>query len=310
MTLVILFAAGEGDFADYAPHLNAALSNAGLDAEIVTEAPPERVDFIIYAPANPLRDFTPFTRCKAVLSLWAGVERIVDNPTLTQPLARMVDPALTQGMVEYVTGHAVRYHLGIDAHIHARAGDWVPVAPPLADARVVGFLGLGALGQACANALRGLGFQVIGWSRSAKSLPGITCHHGDEGLTTVLQQAEILVTLLPRTAQTENLLDARHFAQCRPGLCLINPGRGALIEDAALIDALNTGPVRHATLDVFRTEPLPDDHPFWHHPQITVTPHIAAATRAATGAQVIVENIARVERGAPLLHQVSRARGY
>ncbi|MCC5956428.1 MAG: glyoxylate/hydroxypyruvate reductase A [Natronohydrobacter sp.] len=310
MTLVILFAAGQGDFAEYEPHLKRALSEAGLEAELVTKAPPESVDVIIYAPANPLHDFTPFTRCKAVLSLWAGVERIVGNPTLTQPLARMVDPALTKGMVEYVTGHVLRYHLGIDAHIRARAGDWVAVAPPLAEARVVGFLGLGALGQACAEALRGLGFQVIGWSRSPKSLPGIRCHHGNEGLKTVLQTSEILVTLLPRTPETENLLDARRFALCRPGLCLINPGRGALIDDAALIDALDTGPVQHATLDVFRTEPLPKDHPFWHHPKVTVTPHIAAATRAETAARVIVQNIARVQRGAPLLHEICRTRGY
>lgn len=310
MTLTILFAAGEGDFAEYAPHLQDALAEAGLEAALLTDAPPERVDYIIYAPANPLRDFSPFTRCKAVLSLWAGVERIVGNPTLTQPLARMVDPALTRGMVEYVTGHVLRYHLGLDAHIHARAGDWVAVPPPLAGARVVGFLGLGALGQACADALRGLGFQVIGWSRSPKTLPGIPCHHGDEGLKTVLQQSEILVTLLPHTSTTENLLDARRFGFCRSGLCLINPGRGALIDEAALIDALDAGPVQHATLDVFRTEPLPEDHPFWHHPKVTVTPHIAAATRAETAARVIVENIARVEGGAPLLNEVCRTRGY
>ncbi|WP_071796994.1 2-hydroxyacid dehydrogenase [Natronohydrobacter thiooxidans] len=310
MTLTILFAAGEGDFAEYAPHLKDALAEAGLEAALVTEAPPESVDYIIYAPANPLRDFSPFTRCKAVLSLWAGVERIVGNPTLTQPLARMVDPALTRGMVEYVTGHVLRYHLGLDAHIHARAGEWAAEPPPLAEARVVGFLGLGALGQACADALRGLGFQVIGWSRSPKSLPGITCHHGDEGLKTVLQQSEILVTLLPHTSTTENLLDARRFGFCRPGLCLINPGRGALIDEAALIDALDAGPVQHATLDVFRTEPLPEDHAFWHHPKVTVTPHIAAATRTETAARVIVGNIARVEGGAPLLNEVCRARGY
>ncbi|MCC5967156.1 MAG: glyoxylate/hydroxypyruvate reductase A [Natronohydrobacter sp.] len=310
MTLTILFAAGDGDFAEYAPHLNAALSEAQLEAEIVTEALPASVDFIIYAPANPLRDFSPFTRCKAVLSLWAGVERIVGNPTLTQPLARMVDPALTKGMVEYVTGHVLRYHLGIDTHIHARPGDWVHAPPPLASARVVGFLGLGALGQACAEALSYLGFQVIGWSRSPKTLPRVICHHGDAGLQTVLEQSDILVTLLPRTPETENLLDAHRFAWCRPGLCLINPGRGALIEDAALIEALDAGAVQHATLDVFRTEPLPKDHPFWHHPKVTVTPHIAAATRAETAAQVIVENIIRVQRGEPLLHAVCRARGY
>ena len=310
MSLTLLFAAGPDDFAAYETPLQAALSGAGIAAHLVTDAPPEAVDFIIYAPASPLRDFSPFTRCRAVLSLWAGVERIVDNPTLTQPLARMVDPALTQGMVEYVTGHVLRYHLGMDRHITAPAGAWDAVAPPLAADRQVGFLGLGALGQAAADALKGLGFPVMGWSSGPKDLPGIACFHGSEGLAHVLGQSEILVTLLPHTPQTENLLDAGNLALCRAGQCLINPGRGSLIDDAALIAALDAGHLCHATLDVFRTEPLPAAHRFWHHPRITVTPHVAAATRPETASTVITENIARVLRGEALLHEVSRARGY
>lgn len=310
MTLTLLFAAGETDFTEYRAPLTEALTQAGLTAKVVTDAAPEDVDYIIYAPSNDLQDFTPFTRCKAVLSLWAGVERIVGNATLTQPLARMVDPSLTQGMVEYVTGHVLRYHLGMDAHINARPGDWVPVEPPLAADRLVGILGLGALGLACARTLRQLGFQVQGWSRGAKSLPDITCHHGEDGLKTLLQSSEIIVTLLPHTPQTENLLDARRLAHIRPGARLINPGRGALIDDQALLAALDRDQIAHATLDVFRTEPLPADHPFWHHARVTVTPHIAATTRASSAARVIVENIARMEAGLALKHLVARDTGY
>ncbi|TVP70596.1 MAG: glyoxylate/hydroxypyruvate reductase A [Rhodobacteraceae bacterium] len=310
MTLTCLFSAGLDAFDAYAAPLRDALGRAGLDAQIVTDAPPGSVDYIIYAPSGTLVDFTPYTRCKAVLSLWAGVERIIGNPTLTQPLARMVDPGLTQGMIEYVTGHVLRHHLGMNAHLRARPGDWHPVEPPLAEERVVGFLGLGVLGTSCAQALCGLGFQVIGWSASPKTLPGIQCDSGADGLKTVLQQSEILVTLLPHTAQTEALLDATRLQQMRRGAVLINPGRGALIDDDALLAALDQGLIAHATLDVFRTEPLPETHPFWHHPQVTVTPHIAATTRPASAARRIVENIARVERGETLLNEVSRTNGY
>ncbi|MFN7003653.1 MAG: 2-hydroxyacid dehydrogenase [Roseinatronobacter sp.] len=310
MSTTILFAAGAGDFDLYEAPLREALAQAGITAQLVTEAAPETVDFIIYAPANPLQDFTPFTRCKAVLSLWAGVERIVGNPTLTQPLARMVDPDLTQGMVEYVTGHVLRHHLGMDAHIHAQPGQWDAVPPPLARERIVGFLGLGALGQACAAALVDLGFRVEGWSAHPKTLAGVTCHTGEDGLTTLLGRAEILVTLLPHTPGTENLLDDKNLGQCRQGMCLINPGRGALIDEDALLAALDRRQIAHATLDVFRTEPLPAAHSFWQHPAITITPHIAAATRPESAAQVVVANIARVLRGAALLHEVSRSAGY
>jgi glyoxylate/hydroxypyruvate reductase len=310
MSLCVLFAAGEDSFAEYEAPLLAAFAAAGLAVRLVTDAAPESVDYIIYAPSSPVQDFTPFTRCKAVLSLWAGVERIVGNPTLTQPLARMVDPALTRGMVEYVCGHVLRYHLGMDAHIRALPGTWEPAEPPLAPERRVGILGLGELGRACARALADFGFDVAGWSARPKALAGIACHHGPEGLEATLRHAEILVTLLPQTRDTDCILNARSLALLPRGARIINPGRGGLVEDAALLAALQSGQIGAATLDVFRVEPLPADHPFWADPRVTVTPHIAATTRAPSAAQVIVGNIARSEQGAALLHIVNRARGY
>ncbi|WFE73490.1 glyoxylate/hydroxypyruvate reductase A [Roseinatronobacter sp. S2] len=310
MTLTVLFAAGQELYNDYQAPLSQALQEQALDAELVTDAPPESVDYIIYAPSSALQDFTPYTRCKAVLNLWAGVEKIVGNPTLTQPLCRMVDPSLTQGMVEYVCGHVLRHHLGMDAHIHARPGDWHAVEPPLAQERKVGILGLGALGQAVAQALAGFGFDLHGWARSPRSVPGMRCHHGQDGLDACLSHAEILVTLLPLTAGTENLLDRRALALLPEGAALINPGRGRLVDDTALIAALDSGQIGHATLDVFRTEPLPADHPFWAHPRVTVTPHIAATTRARTAARVIAGNIARGEKGLAFMNVVDRGRGY
>lgn len=310
MTLTILFAAGPARWPVYQPHLRAALDEAGLEARLVTEAAPETVDYIVYAPGGTVQDFAPYTRCKAVLNLWAGVERIVGNPTLTQPLCRMVDPALTQGMVEWVTGHVLRHHLGMDRHIVNPGHVWAPEPPPLATERRVAMLGLGELGRACAAMLVTLGFAVQGWSRSPRSVPGIACHHGDDGLQAALTGAEIVVTLLPATPETENLLDARRLGWLAPGAAVVNPGRGTLIDDAALLAALEAGQVGHATLDVFRVEPLPADHPFWAHPRVTVTPHVAAETRPASASRVVAENIRRGEAGEPLLHLVDRARGY
>ena len=310
MTLTILFAAGAENFAAYQAPLRAALQAEGLDATLSTEAPAADVDYIVYAPSSTLRDFAPFTRCKAVLSLWAGVERIVDNPTLTQPLARMVDPGLTAGMVEYVCGHVLRYHLGMDAHIGAKPGAWDPVAPPLATERGVGILGLGELGRACATALVALGFRVSGWSARPRQMADISCHHGPVGLSALLGDAEILVTLLPQTPDTDSILNAETLAQMPRGARIINPGRGSLIDDTALLAALDQGQIAQATLDVFLEEPLPREHPYWHHPGVTITPHIAASTRASGAARVIAQNVARSESGKPLLYLVDRARGY
>jgi glyoxylate/hydroxypyruvate reductase A len=303
-------AAGPGNWDRYRAPLEAALAKAGLDARLVQEAPPETVDFIVYAPSAALQDFTPYTRTKAVLSLWAGVERIVGNATLTQPLCRMVDPALTEGMVEWVVGHALRHHLGLDSYIVNPNRIWNPDCPPLARDRKVAMLGIGALGEACARALKSLNFHVEGWSRSPKPLAGLVTHHGRDGLRAALQGADIVVTLLPRTPETENTLNAETLAWTKPGAVILNPGRGALIDDEALLAALDTGQIGHATLDVFRVEPLPQDHPFWAHPRVTVTPHIAADTRPDTSAEVIAENIRRGVAAEPFVNLVDRSRGY
>ena len=141
-------------------------------------------------------------------------------------------------------------------------------------------------------------------------MAGIACYHGADGLQAVLPRAAILVTLLPRTEDTENLLDAARLAQLPPGAIIINPGRGALIDDAALLAALESGHIAHATLDVFRIEPLPDEHPYRKNPHVTITPHIAADTRAPSAAKVIAATILRGEAGLPFAHLVDRVRGY
>lgn len=310
MSINILFAATDDRWPAYEAPLNDAFSEAGLDARLSRDLPPEDVDYIVYAPDSWLKDFTPYTRAKAVLNLWAGVEGITTNTTLTIPLCRMVDPALTQGMVEWVTGHIMRLHLGMDAHINAAPGTWMPKAPPLAFDTRVSILGLGELGTACAQTLASLGFQVTGWSRRQKQIDGVQCLSGTEGLDASLSQADYCVLLLPSTPDTENTLNARTLALMPEGARILNPGRGPLIDDDALLAALNSGRIGHATLDTFRVEPLPQDHPYWTHDRVTVTPHVASETRPAYSAKSIAENVKRAEAGKPLLHCVDRSAGY
>ena len=310
----ILFADRIENWPRYEAPLRAALTEAGIEAKLSLpgDIAPDQVDYIVYSPRGPVQDFTPFTRARAVLSLWAGVERIVGNQSLTQPLCRMVDEGLSRGMVEWVVGHALRYHLGIDFFRDHQDGVWRQDGhvPPLARERGVTVLGLGELGGACASALASLGFRVTGWSRSQKSLPGVTCLAGETGLSNALTEAEILVTLLPNTPETTNLLNAERLAQLPRGAVILNPGRGNSIDDDALLAALDSGQVAAATLDVFKTEPLPPEHPYWAHPRVTVTPHVAAETRPNSAARVIAENIRRAEAGEPLLFRVDRAKGY
>lgn len=308
--LKILFAAPDHYWGEYKDCLPAALAAAGVEAEVGRDLSPEEVDYIVFAPNGPLQDFEPYTKARAVMNLWAGVEQVVGNPTLTQPLTRMVDFGLRQGMVEWVTGHVLRHHLGMDNHIVNPDQVWDDTPPPLARDRVVAILGLGELGAACAGALSGIGFATRGWSRSPKSLPGVETHAGPGGLADALTGAEIVVLLLPQTPGTENILDADRLALLAEGAVVINPGRGPLIDDDALLTALDEGQVGHATLDVFREEPLPADHPFWSDPKVTVTPHVASATRPETASEVIAENVRRSEAGEPLLYLVDRKRGY
>ena len=246
MAARILFSAPPEHWPLWRPHLLAAFAAEDLDVTLTDDpAGPWTFDYVVYRPGGPVADFTPFNRLKAVLSLWAGVEDVVDATPATVPLCRMVDAGLTRGMAEWVAGHVLRYHLGIDSHILGQDGVWRNgIVPPLAADRVVGLLGLGEIGREVAATLRGLGFDLRGWSRRPRDLPGIVTASGADGLEAVLREAEILVTLLPATPGTAGLLDARSLALLPPGARLINAGRGTLIDDAALLDALDAGQAR------------------------------------------------------------------
>ncbi|SDZ81471.1 2-hydroxyacid dehydrogenase [Rubrimonas cliftonensis] len=311
---VVLLAVEEDDSAAWAAELEAAAAEQGLDMRLVRpgEAAPEAVEHMVFAGSGPVRDFTPYVGLRAIHSIWAGVEKVLAIPTLPAdvPLCRMVEPGLRWGMTEYVVGHVLRRHLGVDGFLAGPEARWAEPVPPLARDRRVGVLGLGELGADAARALSALNFDVAGWSRSPRSIPGVACHCGEDGLAALLSRSEILVCLLPATPLTENLLNAGRLALLPRGAAIVNAGRGELIDDSALLAALDAGRVGHATLDVFRIEPLPTDHPYRAHPRVTVTPHVASATRPATAAPEIVSQIVRFQAGEPLRHVVDRRLGY
>ena len=237
MTINILFSASSEGWEKYRIPLQMHLDGLGLPYRLATEFAPEQVDYIIYAPNADVSDFRPFTRCKAVLNLWAGVEDIAPNETLSIPLARMVDHGLTHGMTEWVVGHVLRHHLGMDIHITGQTGVWAPHIPPLAQERLVTVLGLGELGEHCARSLAALGFQMRGWSRRAKEVENVACFAGKEELRDALTGADFVILLLPDTTNTENTLNRETLALLNKGAFVINPGRGPLIDDDALLEA-------------------------------------------------------------------------
>lgn len=309
--------AGEADERDiWMSELKMAAAAANLDVELFSSPdalPPRDVDYLLYAPAGPIKDLSPYSGVKAVLSLWAGVEEILAQPNLPDvPIARMVEPGLTIGMRDYVVGHVYRAHLRL-LEIEAAQTErrWEPsLRPPLPYQRRVGILGLGELGRVAATALRGLDFHVSGWSRSPKEMDGVQSFAGLDALDAFLQETEILVVLLPLTDATRGILDQARLSRLPRGAHLINAGRGPLVIEQDLIDALQSGHLASATLDVFDAEPLPPEHPYWSCPGLMVTPHIASVTRAETAAKRVMQQIAGHERGAPIENLIDRRAGY
>ncbi|MEM9046742.1 MAG: glyoxylate/hydroxypyruvate reductase A [Pseudomonadota bacterium] len=299
----------------YEPELARAASESGLNPTIEmdpAQVEPDEVDYVIFDGDGPVQDFTPFTKLKAVLNLWAGVEAVMRcEPPADLPIVRMVELGLSEGMRDYVVGHVLRHHLDVDSFIGAAPiAEWELTFPPLARDRTVGVLGLGVLGADCASHLARHGFNTLGWSRTVKQVDGVTCLSGADGLTQIIAESEILVLLLPHTNETRRLLNAERIATMPQGACLVNAGRGALIDHDALLAALDAGQIRHATMDVFDVEPLPPEHPYWAHARVTVTPHIASVTRPSTASDSIMHQIARGETGLPFENTVDRSLGY
>ncbi len=252
-------------------------------------------------------------RLDALFSVNAGIEALLEPGLVPDQVAivRMVDDGLAAGMLDWVLAQLLAWHRNLLAYETAqRDGRWSPLPERLAGERVVCVLGAGQLGGPIAAMLARLGFVVRAWSRTPKQIPGVDCQCGTAGLASAILGADFLVNLLPLTPQTEDILDAGLLRQLAPGSVLINAGRGRHLVDQAVIELLDAGHLRAAVLDVFREEPLPSSHPFWRHPGIHLSPHVAAPTHARTAVAAIAQNIVRFEAGAPLRHVVDRDRGY
>ena len=250
---------------------------------------------------------------KLILSLGAGVDHLLGDPQLPQhlPIVRLVDPHMTDAMSEYVVLQVLRLHRReLDYRAQQEAGLWRELDQKNAVDRRVGILGLGELGRDAAKKLRALGFDVAGWSRGERTVPGVASYAGANGLPQLLGRSEILVCLLPLTAETEGILNGSTLALLPKGAALVNAARGAHLVEEDLLAALASGQISAAVLDVFREEPLPAGHPFWRHPRVILTPHVAAFTNPATAAPIILDNIRRFEEGRPLLNRIDPARGY
>ncbi|WP_028223945.1 2-hydroxyacid dehydrogenase [Paraburkholderia ferrariae] len=260
-------------------------------------------------PEDPARTLP---NLEVIFSVGAGIDQF-DLSGVPDHIAvvRMVEPGIVEGMVEYVTQAVLTIHRDLfDYAAQQQQRVWRELPVRAAASRRVGVLGLGMLGSAVLERLRLFGFACAGWSRSAHSLAGIDCYAGAESLDAFLARTDILVCLLPLTAATHGLIDAAFLAKLPGGASLINVGRGPQLDQQALLDALERGHLANAILDVTDPEPLPPAHPFWTHPRVRLTPHIASATRPETAVDVVLENIRRHRSGLPMLGQIDRARGY
>ncbi|MCU6266546.1 glyoxylate/hydroxypyruvate reductase GhrA [Serratia ureilytica] len=255
---------------------------------------------------------------KAVFALGAGVDAILDQErkhpgTLPAgvPLLRLEDTGMAQQMQEYALSYVLRYFRRFDEYqALQQRQEWQPLDPHSLDDFTIGILGAGVLGQSVARKLTEFGFSVRCWSRSAKQIDGVQSFAGEAQRAAFLDGVKLLINLLPNTPETVGILNRELFAQLSAGAYLINIARGAHLVEADLLAALEQGQLAAATLDVFVREPLPHDHPFWRHPRVTITPHIAAITLPQQAMDQIAANIRALETGHPPAGVVDRQRGY
>ncbi|HUK09670.1 MAG TPA: glyoxylate/hydroxypyruvate reductase A [Stellaceae bacterium] len=309
--MAILFYSTMDSSAQWRTELSKHLPHVEMRVWPETGDPREIEAALVWRPKPGMLSGLP--NLKMICSLGAGVDHLFLDPTLPRhvPIVRLVDSYMTEAMSEYVLSQVLRLHRREPLYrVQQREQVWREHRQPNAAERRVGVLGLGELGGDAARKLAVLGFQVAGWSRSEKRLPGIESFHGPEGLLALARRSEILICLLPLTRETEGVLNAQLFAAMPKGGAIINVGRGRHLVEDDLIAALDSGHLSAAVLDVFREEPLPPTHPFWRHPQVIMTPHVAAATNAPTAALSIVENLNRVAAGKPLINVVDHTRQY
>ncbi|MEA5462679.1 2-hydroxyacid dehydrogenase [Leptothoe sp. PORK10 BA2] len=263
--------------------------------------------------AQPQGIFAQYPNLQVISSMGAGVDNLLQDTSIPEQVTvvRMVDPRLVSQMGDYVLAAALNHGRQFSRYgQQQRQRQWQPLAPLNLDQITVGVMGLGQIGQAVAQRLGQVGFSVVGWSRRAKAMAKVQVFAGPQQLADFLSASKILVCILPLTPETENILNVETLGQLPPGAYVINVARGHHLAEADLLALLDNHHLAGACLDVFRQEPLPQDHPFWSHPKITLTPHIASLTDPVSVAPQIVENYRRLTAGRPLLNPVDRRQGY
>lgn len=297
----------------------AGFAEALPEAECVTweQSQGTTVDYaVVWRP--PVQMLRGRTDLKAIFNLGAGVDGILrlrdDDPEALPagvPIVRLDDAGMAAQMAEYVTHAVLHYFRRLDDYAAQRqAGTWKFLKPHRRADFTIGVMGIGTLGSHIARTLASFGFPVRGWSRSARQIDGVQCHAGDEGQSAFLDGLRVLVNVLPLTPETENIIDAALLARLAKGAYLINVARGPHVVDEDLLTAVRQGQLAGATLDVFRTEPLPADHPFWGEPRITITPHISALTLREDSIAQIAGKIRALQAGKAIAGVVDIARGY
>jgi glyoxylate/hydroxypyruvate reductase A len=254
-----------------------------------------------------------FKNLKMIVSLGMGVDHLLADDQLPEgvPITRIMDGGLVGQMSEYAIFWALWHHRDIEKYAASqRQRKWKPETFVDSLHRPVGVMGLGSIGQDTSMKLATLGFPTLGWSRTTKEIPGVETFHGREALPKFLARSTILINVLPLTRETRGILDKTLFAALPKGAFLINMGRGGHVVDDDLLAAIDSGHLAGAALDVFNTEPLPAEHPFWLHPKVHMTPHMAGYTNPRTASPGVIENIKRLRAGQPLINTVDPKSGY
>ncbi|WP_258099228.1 2-hydroxyacid dehydrogenase [Marinoscillum pacificum] len=272
---------------------------------------PEQVTFAVCW--KPEKDaLSQFPNLKVVQSIGAGVDHIFKSQQLSDSVqvCRIIDSQLTQDLYEYVLTGLMSYLRDFSKYFNDQlTRTWKPKRYQTIGQTTVTVLGLGSIGAFIAKELAEIGFNVRGWSKNPKKIAGVQTYKQDQ-LTVALQQSDVLVNVLPLTPDTEDILNSQTMSLLNPGGYMINVGRGAHLVENDLMELIESGQLSGALLDVFRTEPLPGQHPFWNHPKITITPHVASITTLTNAVDIVVENWNRHLHSKKLLHEVSVIQGY
>ncbi len=281
-----------------------------LDLEVYPEvADPSKVEFAL-SWKHPHGIYKNYPNLKAIASMGAGIDHIINDPEIPQHIriTRVIDEQLTQDMSVFVLSLILDHLRNLSYHYCSR--EWKPLKYLRPEEVQVGIMGMGVLGVGVAEKLIRNKFNVTGWSRSQKEILGVTTFHGDDQLQDFLEQSNVLVCLLPLTSETENILNKRLFERLPQGAYVINVARGPHLVEEDLLEMIDSGHLSGASLDVFRKEPLPEDHPFWNHEKIRITPHIASVTNPSTVVPQILENYERIKQGKELNNVVDREKEY